>query len=157
MAIFLVRHAKAGSRSTWNGDDLHRPLTSSGRVQAKALAEVLANNTVTRLLTSPYVRCFQTLEPLGERLGLPVEVTQVLAEGMAFEDVLALFETVDDHAVLCTHGDVLQEVVQALTRRGMSIDNEPDWHKGVTWVIERTRTDSGEMQFARATVLPPPA
>jgi phosphohistidine phosphatase SixA len=156
MSLFLIRHGKAGSRSTWDGDDFHRPLTASGRTQAKALAEVLGDYPLTQLLTSPYVRCVQTLEPLGDRLGMPVTVTQVLAEGMPFEEVVELVETVDDHAVLCTHGDVLQDVVQALQRRGMAIEGAPDWHKGVTWVLERATTDAGDVRVTKATVLPPP-
>jgi 8-oxo-dGTP diphosphatase len=156
MALFLVRHAKAGSRSTWDGDDFHRPLTASGRAQAKALAEIVGDYPLTQLLSSPYVRCIQTLEPLRDRLGLPVVATQVLAEGMAFEEVLALLETVDDHAVLCTHGDVLQDVVAALERRGMSIEGTPDWRKGATWVLERATTGESEVQITRATVWPPP-
>jgi 8-oxo-dGTP diphosphatase len=157
VALFLVRHAKAGSRSNWHGDDVDRPLTASGRNQAKALAEVLGDEPVTRLLTSPYVRCIQTVEPLRDRLGLSIEVTQALAEGIAFEDVLSLIESVDDYAVLCTHGDIVQDVVQALERRGMSIDSAPNWSKAATWVIERTVSDSGEVRFPHATVRPPPA
>ena len=52
MALFLVRHAKAGSRSTWDGDDFHRPLTASGRTQAKALAEVVGDYPFCLLYTS---------------------------------------------------------------------------------------------------------
>src|SRR5207249_1211256 len=32
--VVLVRHAKAGSRSQWDGDDAQRPLSGSGREQA---------------------------------------------------------------------------------------------------------------------------
>jgi 8-oxo-dGTP diphosphatase len=157
VALFLVRHAKAGSRSSWGGDDFDRPLTASGRAQAKALAENLGDHPVTQLLSSPFARCVQTLEPLRDRLGLPLVATQVLAEGMAFEEVLDLIETVADHAVLCTHGDVMQDVVQALQRRGMSIEGGPDWRKGVTWVLERETAEDGDVGITHATVWPPPA
>jgi 8-oxo-dGTP diphosphatase len=158
MALYLVRHAKAGSRSTWDGDDFDRPLTSSGWNQAKGLAETLGEVVVTRLLSSPYLRCTQTLEPLRDRFGLAIEVTQVLAEGMgAFEDVLSLLESIDDGAVLCSHGDVIPEAVQALERRGMSIEGAADWRKGVTWVLERSVDGDGVVRFTRATVWPPPS
>ena len=113
-------------------------------------------NRSRRLLSSPYVRCVQPSSRSRDQLGLPIEVNQALAEGMAFEEVLDLLASVDDLSVLCTHGDVLHDVIQALERRGMSIETTPDWRKGVTWVLERTLTDAGETHFPRATVRPPP-
>ena len=68
MALYLVRHAKAGQRDRWDGPDHLRPLTRAGRAQAQALAAWLANEPISRLLSSPYVRCIQTLEPLSQKL-----------------------------------------------------------------------------------------
>ena len=68
MTVYVVRHGKAGSRSGWTEPDDQRPLTKAGRRQAGALADMLAGDHVTRVLSSPYVRCRQTVEPLAERL-----------------------------------------------------------------------------------------
>ena len=81
MSIFVVRHAKAGSRHEWDGDDdTERPLTKPGRRQAAALAARLAGEQVTGLWSSPYVRCVQTIEPLAEVLGLDIVTDPRLAE-----------------------------------------------------------------------------
>ena len=41
MEIHLVRHAHAGNRSAWRGDDRVRPLSAKGRAQADAIADAL--------------------------------------------------------------------------------------------------------------------
>jgi 8-oxo-dGTP diphosphatase len=152
MPLYLVRHAKAGSRSGWLGPDEARPLSKSGREQAQGIKRSLAEWPVTRILSSPYVRCVETVEPLATKLGLPVEAVHVLAEGYAAHAVLELMVALPDHAVLCSHGDLIPAVIEALARRGMVVDGEPDWRKGATWIIER---DGDE--FVRANATPPPA
>ena len=103
MSVYVVRHGKAGHRETWAGDDdTQRPLTKAGRRQAEALADRLAGAGVKTLLSSPYVRCVQSLEPLADRLGLPIKTDDRLAEGTDVEDTLELVREAGDGAVLCT-------------------------------------------------------
>src|SRR5262245_40369323 len=130
MAVFFLRHAKAGDRRSWGGNDLDRPLSKNGRKQAEGIRKELARYPISRVLSSPYGRCVQTVEPLAEHFLLKVEATDELAEGEPFEPVLGLIATLPDHSVLCTHGDVLPETIAALARRGMRVDSEPDWRKG---------------------------
>ena len=78
---YLVRHAKAGDRSDWSGDDRLRPLTKSGQRQAEALADMLDGEPIDRILSSGYLRCLQTVEPLGARRTLSVEPIKDLEEG----------------------------------------------------------------------------
>ena len=135
--IYLVRHAKAGSRYRWNGNDHERPLSGPGREQAAALAVRLAAKRPPTLLSSPYVRCMQTLEPLADALGTEVVAQKALYEGEPFEPVLELLAEVDTRTVLCSHGDIIPATIDALIRRGMEVDGEPDWRKGATWVLKR--------------------
>jgi 8-oxo-dGTP diphosphatase len=154
LSIFVVRHAKAGNRQGWDGDDTERPLSKSGRRQADALVDRLAGEPVSGLWSSPYVRCMQSLEPLGQRLGLPVIAEKRLAEGARFEDALALLGEVPDGAVLCSHGDIIPELLEALARRGTKILTPPDWRKGSLWVLS---TPDADGHVATASVEPPPA
>ena len=73
MTLVLVRHASAGDRHEWDGDDRLRPLDKKGRKQAARLLDVLADVTVRRIVSSPYLRCVQTVEPLARARGLEVE------------------------------------------------------------------------------------
>jgi len=152
MSLFVVRHAKAGQRAGWDGDDLSRPLSSSGRKQAGALAERLAPERPSGLYVSPFVRCVQTLEPLGSLLGIDVLPDERLAEGASVEAALELLGEVGDRSVLCTHGDVIPELVSALARRGMRIKGPPDWRKASVWVLDRD--DDHDVTTGRAE--PPP-
>jgi len=117
--VLLVRHARAGKRWDWEGDDRLRPLDKKGRRQARGLVELLDAYPVDRILSSPYVRCVQSVEPLSEALGIRLEQSIELAEGQERADVLRLLEGSDAGCpVLCTHGDVVVEVLGEVLRKG---------------------------------------
>lgn len=137
--VYLVRHAKAGERRTWTGDDVDRPLSKKGWRQSKAIASRLAPKGVTALYSSSYVRCMQTLEPLGDKLGLPVVAEPRLYEDEPFEPVLELLGDVENGAVLCSHGDIIPATIQALQRRGMEVHTPADWRKSSIWVLRRKK------------------
>ena len=151
MDVFVVRHAKAGSRRRFEGDDQLRPLSRNGRVQAKAIVELLVNADVTRVITSPYTRCFETVEPLARKLGLDVEIDQCLAEGADWSNALELIKHATTPLVLCSHGDVIGDLMHDLDRRGVPLDDDRI-EKGSTWVLQ---VEEGEVVKAR--YLPPPA
>ena len=133
MTILLVRHAAAGKRSRWAGDDRLRPLDDRGRRQAVGLAEALASRGVERVLTSPYIRCRQTVEPLAKTLGLPVEERIELAEGAGAAAVLLLAGEVGGAvAALCTHGDVVAAVLGEESEKGSAWVLEPDRGGGLS-------------------------
>jgi 8-oxo-dGTP diphosphatase len=136
MALFLVRHAKAGHRE-FGPVDRERSLSADGHTQAAALVTTLASTKVSRILSSPYARCRQTLTPLAEATGLPLESKPELSEGAPFEPVLQLLEELPDGAVLCSHGDLIPDVMQALMRRGLVVHGDEHWTKGSVWVLER--------------------
>jgi phosphohistidine phosphatase SixA len=150
--LYLVRHAKAGSRQGWPGPDERRPLSRAGWAQAEAIADRLEAVGVTRLLSSPYVRCRQTLEPLAERLSIAIEQHTELAEGNRFESLLPLLDGLPAHSVLCSHGDVIPSIIDALIRRGMTVDGRADTRKASMWVIERDADGS----WTRGHAEPPP-
>jgi 8-oxo-dGTP diphosphatase len=152
MSLYLVRHAKAGSRRDFDGDDRERPLSRAGLDQAAALTLLLGHLPLSHIYSSPYVRCVQTVEPLAKKLGLELTITEALAEGDAFDDAIALVDAAPKNAVLCSHGDVIPAVLDALMHRGLVIRGEPDWRKGATWVLDRKK---GE--WAKAKAIPPPA
>ena len=151
--LFLVRHADAGSRSDWAGPDRERPLSARGVRQAEGLAEQLAGRDVERLVASPFARCRQTLEPRGARLGLAVDVDERLAEGAGARPVLELAAELGRHrSVLCSHGDVIPDLLEHLLVTGVKLKDELRWQKASTWVLTR-----GGEGFATGCYVPPPA
>jgi len=137
MSLFLVRHAKAGKRSQWDDDDSLRPLVAEGVRQSEVIAEAIAPLHPTVLFSSPFLRCVQTLEPLGKAVGLPVVAHELLAEGVDFIGTVDWMHTLADGAVMCSHGDVIPEVIDALERRGMEVSGFRESRKGSVWVLER--------------------
>jgi 8-oxo-dGTP diphosphatase len=150
--LYLVRHAKAGERRLWDGDDFTRPLSPKGWKQSELLASRFAPLGVSGLYSSPYVRCMQTLQPLADRLDLEVERDPRLSEDEQFEPVLEMLTEVADGAVMCSHGDMVLGTIGALERRGMEIRTPPDWRKAAVWVLRRNKHG----KVVHATVWPPP-
>ena len=152
MTVYLVRHARAGQRSAWKGDDTLRPLSKIGRRQAAELADMLADKPIRDIVSSPYVRCRQTVEPLAKRLGLTVDVADELAEGAGLDAALRLVEKVSDRdAVLCTHGDIVQLLLTHARANGVKT-GKLRMDKGSVWALE-TRAGA----IVKATYLQPPA
>lgn len=132
--VFLIRHAKAGSRYEWDGeDDSLRPLTPKGQRQAAELAARL-HARVRVVRSSPFLRCVETVTPLAARCGVEVEVVPMLAEGGYWPSVLEYLESTTTSAAICTHGDVLGDVVRALERRGVPITGRGG-EKACTWEL----------------------
>jgi len=154
-SVHLVRHAKAKNRLEWDEPDELRPLTKRGRREAAALAERLGRDDVGRLVSSPYLRCVQTLEPLALGTDLVIETTGLLAEGSAGEDaaslLLSLARTSDEPIVCSTHGDVVHEVVRIVAASGIALAGPRDAPVASAWVFE---IDAGA--FAGGRFVPPP-
>ena len=149
----LVRHAKAGDRSAWRGDHDGRPLTKAGHRQARALVDLFAGERVDRILSSPAIRCVQTVEPLAEARGLRLEVRDELREGASLSGFLSLLSRLEaSPSVLSGHGDLIPEAVLTLEADGLRVGAERAWKKGATWTLER----EGGL-FVRATYRRPPA
>jgi phosphohistidine phosphatase SixA len=155
MTIILVRHAQAGSRSSWRGDDLVRPLTREGRRQAADLVEVLAEIPIESIRSSPYLRCMETVAPIAARLGLPVISDASLAEGHTMAGLDVVRSAAADTVVMCFHGDVIPNVLNALaTSDGLDLGRSPRCQKGSIWLLEPIGDDA---RFGLATYIPPPS
>ncbi|MFL6206367.1 MAG: SixA phosphatase family protein [Acidimicrobiales bacterium] len=151
--LYVVRHADAGHRVDGSRPDEQRELSERGWRQAEGLCLELAEHDITRLVASPFVRCLQTLEPLGKVLGLSVEADDRLAEGTGAAGALAVAAEVrETGAVLCSHGDVIPDLLEHLVARGARLKDELRWQKASTWVFSW----AGD-ELAKGRYLPPPA
>jgi phosphohistidine phosphatase SixA len=138
MALYLVRHAVAVGRSAWHHADEKRPLTPKGRRQAQALLRLLDGVDVRRILSSPAVRCRETVEPLAAAHRLEVRDTPELAEGHGARkamEVLTEAAAKKGDSVLCAHGDLIPELLRRLGREGVRLESGPLFAKGSTWEL----------------------
>lgn len=140
MTLHLVRHAHAGDRSRWfGGDDLERPLSDAGHVQAVAIDAWFTGRAVRAVWSSAATRCSQTVAPLARRLGLDIEVRSELTEGARAAVLLELIRAeaiVDGELVMCSHGDLIPEVLNPLLREGMVVIGGRGCEKGSIWSLE---------------------
>lgn len=106
--LLVVRHASAGDRGESDGDDARRPLDDRGQKQANALVEQLAPFEISRIVSSPFTRCMQTVEPLAKSRDLPLEMSDELAEGAERERARSFLLGLDGTAtVVCGHAPEL--------------------------------------------------
>ena len=135
MRLFLIRHAHAGDR-TASPRDRFRPLTAKGQRRADELAAILGGQGVTRVLSSPATRCWQTVGPLAKAVGVEVEEVDELWEGSSIDDVFTLFLGLGAPvAAACSHGDIIPEVVDQLNRSGVPVTGR-GCEKGSIWVLD---------------------
>jgi phosphohistidine phosphatase SixA len=123
VSILLIRHVLAGDPEAWEGDDRVRPVDERGRRQSEALVEALAEFPLGRIVSSPYVRCVQTVEPLAEACGLEIELDEQLG-AERLEEVPEVLERLrGQNAAVSTHG-----TLPWLQGR--------KFKKGSTWVLD---------------------
>ena len=151
---YLIRHAKAGDRDAWEQPDVLRPLSRSGERQAEAIADLFGDEPIARVHSSPAVRCVQTVHPLAVRLGLLVREEELLQEGGGPSGAYQLARSAaDDSAVvLCSHGDVIWELLSELEDARVPLSPGMPAKKGSTW-----RLEVRDGAIVRGTYLPPPA
>jgi broad specificity phosphatase PhoE len=151
VSVLLIRHAHARPRKDWVGDDHLRPLSSRGVRQAAGLIRVVEAYAPQRILSSPYSRCLSTVEPLASELSLRVERCDELAEGNGAVAVALVRALADDKVALCTHGDVIPDILVALADEDrVDLGHRPRQAKGSVWILE---ANGG--RFTRATYLAP--
>ena len=155
--VYLARHAHAGKKAQWQGPDQARPLSAQGRKEALGLLEQLRDLPVRRLLSSPAERCLQTVEPLADKLGQPIELREALGVHGTAAGVLELVTSPAlDEAVFCTHGELIRGVFDALQAgTGIELSSPPQWPKGSTWVLRRDGRGTWKGTYLEPVVVEP--
>ena len=138
----LVRHAHAGERKKWKGDDALRPIDPRGQAEADGLGEVLELFAPQRLFAATPLRCKQTLEPLAGRVDLPIVMDNAFAEPADLDEVPAkvkvaaarLFELrAGSTAAICSQGKVIPPLLASL--RGEEDPAPYKTPKGGGWIL----------------------
>jgi phosphohistidine phosphatase SixA len=117
--VLLIRHARAGDRADWEGDDRLRPLDERGWRQAHGLVDLLAEFPIERLVSSPYDRCVQTVEPLARMRRLPIELREELSEELQMTEGVKLVRTLlGEDVAVCCHGGLSEGVAGEQQKKG---------------------------------------
>jgi 8-oxo-dGTP diphosphatase len=135
--LLLLRHAKAGKRSTYSGEDRLRPLDKDGRRQAQQAVPVLAAFNPQRVLAADRVRCEQTVQPLADQLGLRVLSAPALSDEAYRKDPDGGLATIQEWleepgtTVICSQGEAIPAMLERL---GVPGPRYPA-RKGSVWAL----------------------
>jgi 8-oxo-dGTP diphosphatase len=111
--------------------DRFRRLDEAGRATARQLVWALADREITQIVSSPLVRCVESVVPLAQSRGLVVEDRWELAPDASLDDLMTLLVDLPDTAVACTHREAFENLL------GWDVTCE----KGAAWVLERNGSE----------------
>ena len=146
-ALVIMRHASAGDKHDWDGDDLLRPLDRKGQAGALALVPLLACFDPVRIVSSPAVRCTETVAPYAAHVGAPIEVDHALT----VPDRAPAARTSPDHPVtdvarlladgvptlVCAHRENIPQLLGgACEHLGAKPPSDPSLPKAGFWVLQ---------------------
>jgi 8-oxo-dGTP diphosphatase len=153
-AIVLVRHASARNKKAWHDaghpDDLTRPLTPLGHVQAKLLGQILSCFGPARVISSPAERCLATVEPYAALTGGVAEPAPALAPppddkvleeagpaaAAAVRDLVTGLLAAGAPAVICAHRENLPAILRWICERlAAPVPAGPPLGKGAFWAL----------------------
>jgi hypothetical protein len=180
--VHLVRHAVALDRRSWSQPDELRPLDARGREQARGLVARYLVRAPQRIVSSPALRCVETLAPTAQACGLTVVAVPYLEEGSppeaACDGLIAALTSMTASSersgspagrpgatgsaaagtdrvgrllLACTHGDVLEGLIELLLHEGVAFEGPTRTPKSVTYELA---VAGGRV--ARARFVPPP-
>ena len=87
----------------------------------------MADFPITRILSSPYDRCVQTVEPLAEQRGLPVEIREELNEDQQLTLGVDLVRSlVGEPVAVCVHAGLTDVAFRQRLKKGETLVVDDD-------------------------------
>ena len=143
LTIYFVRHAKAGDRSSWSGPDAERPLSKAGLAAGAQARQAARRGRRDDTGVEP-VRALRPDARAARRTGRAADRDRRAAH--RGRRVRGCARTArrrsPEGAVLCSHGDVIPETIDALVRRGLDVRTPADWRKASVWVLQAQQARS---------------
>lgn len=139
--VIIVRHAKAGRKERYSGDDTLRPLDKKGLAQAEALTGQLLAFGASAIHAADRLRCRQTVEPLAEELNTVIYSEPALSEEAYWADRKRAHHRIleiaglDGIRVVCTQGQVIPDLIEWWARRDGVRPDKSRNRKGSMWVL----------------------
>jgi 8-oxo-dGTP pyrophosphatase MutT (NUDIX family)/phosphohistidine phosphatase SixA len=122
--LAVVRHASAGDKRAWAGDDADRPLDPTGLAQSVTIGALLTAYDVELAGSADVRRCRDTLEPFARSAGVEVEVLPATTAAAFDVDpdagicaVLDLAASTGGAVAWCGQREVIPQLVAALCAR----------------------------------------
>jgi 8-oxo-dGTP diphosphatase len=161
----VLRHATAGERSAWEGDDHDRPLDEQGETQARMLVDILEAYDVRRVVSSDVLRCLDTVEPFAKAHNLHVEAEPLVSEtGYLSHPDAALERFLDvacarEPVAVCSQGKTIPDLMsRACVALGHEAPPEASVRKAGWWTLHMAANGSPRLvAIERFDPMPVPA
>lgn len=141
--VLLMRHAKAGRRADFRGEDAKRPLDKIGRRQARDAVALLSSFRPTRVLSADRLRCEQSVAPLAQALGLGIELAPSFSDEACEQDPAAALGQLHallsrrEPAVIASQGGAIPRLLDEIgVPRGRHSQQQPS-RKGSVWAVHQ--------------------
>ncbi|MEO3828270.1 NUDIX domain-containing protein [Actinomadura sp. B10D3] len=134
--LVILRHASAGEKQAWREADELRPLDETGRAEAAGLAALLHSYGPMRVVSSTTARCLETVLPYARlaRTSIVTEPAFTVGDTNPEQAVERLLALAGEPTVVCTHGEIVSELVGGLCRKlGEDVPENPELRKGEFW------------------------
>lgn len=127
--IYLVRH---GEKVEDNSIDPN--LTLEGEARAEVYADILKDENMTAVFSTPYIRTRRTAEPTASMHGLAIQEYDPARP----TDLVAILETLSGTVLVTGHSNTIPELVNLLTG-----ENMPDLDERVYDRVYRVTLEDG--------------
>ncbi len=140
-SVVLIRHARAGIRESWEGNDASRPLDARGQKQAIALKTELAPFGPVWVSSAPIERCRATVAPLAAVLNVTVQPDDAFSEDSYRHNPAAARRRLTDLAkagqpvAVCSQGGVIPGVIKSLASLADMKIGQTSTPKCAYWVL----------------------
>lgn len=129
--LFVVRHAHRDTTDR----DLDNGLSDRGRAQALAISQHLSSvsKTAPKMLSSPKLRCIETLEPLSHKLQTKIEIDHLMDERGPNESLSDFQRRIESWieswraspsplTIISSHGDWIPEMTEKLVSQRIELN-----------------------------------
>lgn len=129
--LIVARHGKATAHENWDGLDSLRPLVAHGMQQARDIAGGLAAFGPAAIISSPAIRCLQTIAPLSYKLGMEIRESGKISQDKWTSEGDRVVDFVSSRlrkavpVVMCSHGPVIPQIVsEIISQTGGTVTDE---------------------------------
>jgi 8-oxo-dGTP diphosphatase len=144
--LILIRHAHRDTEDHY----LDNGLSEKGHAQVKRVVRFSRDRKLEGavFLSSPKIRCLETIAPVAEAFESKVMIEPALGEGASMSDLTAFLDqwkySGAEVTVVCSHGDVIPMIVDQLTGGLISI-KKAGWcevelvgrDSYLTWLVQK--------------------
>lgn len=151
--LIILRHTKALERGDWDDDDSKRTLDERGFLQAESLIEHLQPFVLDEIYSSDYIRCVQTVTPLGQARELRItEIPNLNEETFKLDPERSIsfanaVKQDEKNILICSHNPVIPTMLRGILNTKLKNKDLIKLEPGDAWLVHRVRGEIVALDF----------